>query len=261
MSDVPSSSSLHPARARERAVAATFVMLADTLVDDYDVVELLDRLVGICVDILDVTAAGLLLRDQKGRLAVVAASSEESHLLEVCQLQADAGPCMDCVRSGATVTSLDLNAERQRWPAFVASAESAGLLAVTAVPMRLRDQTIGGLNMFSAHARPMSEDDHRLAQAFADVATLGILQQRSAHRNSLLTEQLQQALNSRVMIEQAKGVIAERHGLDMEAAFAVLRSHARDNNLKMADVALGVARGEVSVPSYQGDESGQRPAR
>lgn len=246
MSDQPRSPGrLVASRTREQALAETFVMLADTLVDDYDVVDLLDSLVGACVELLDVTAAGLLLKDQKGSLAVVASSSEETRLLEVCQLQSDEGPCLDCVRAGTSVVSEDLVGERERWPAFVEVALAAGFRSVVAVPLRLRDQTIGGLNMFNSGAGLMPEDDHRLAQALADVATIGILQQRSSHRSSRLAEQLQFALNSRVLVEQAKGVLAERNGVDMDAAFTALRKYARDNNLKLAEVALAVVRGGI----------------
>jgi GAF domain-containing protein len=247
--DQPSAGSFAGDRSREEAVAATFVMLADTLVDDYDVVELLDTLVRSCVEILGVTAAGLLLNDQKGNLAVVASSSEESRLLEICQLQSDEGPCLDCVRSGISVMSADLGQDRDRWPTFVAAALDAGFQSVVAVPMRLRAQTIGGLNLFSSATGPASKADQGLAQALADVATIGILQQRSAHRSSLLAEQLQHALNSRIMVEQAKGVLAERHGVSMDLAFDALRRHARNNNLKLVHVAQSVVRGETDATS------------
>lgn len=238
-------------RSREKSLAATFVMLADTLIDDYDVVDLLNSLVAACVDLLGVTAAGLLLIDQKGNLAVVASSSEETRLLEVCQLQSDEGPCLDCVRSGSPVNSADLEKELARWPIFVPAAREAGFRSVVAVPLRLRDQIIGGLNMFSVHGELMSPDSQRLAQALADVATIGILQQRSAHRSSMLAEQLQHALNSRVLVEQAKGVLAERNNVDMDAAFAGLRRYARNHNLKLADVALAVVRGTIEPGAIQ----------
>jgi len=230
---------------RERAVTEMFVTLADTLVDDYDVVDLLDRLVHACVLILDVTAAGLLLDDQRGHLSLVASSSEETRLLEVFQLQNNEGPCLDCVRDRTIVTSADLEADAGRWPAFVPQALAAGYRSVTAVPMRLRDDIIGGLNMFGSVSRPLADEDRRLAQALADAATIGILQQRAAHRTSVLAEQLQHALNSRVAIEQAKGVLAERHNLSMELAFQMLRKYARDRNFKLFDVATSVVAGRV----------------
>jgi GAF domain-containing protein len=247
--DDASSSGAQPA-VRERAVAEMFVSLADTLVDDYDVVEVLDQLVHACVRLLDVTQAGLLLDDQRGQLALVASSSEETRLLEIYQLQNNQGPCLDCVRNRAIVTSEDLEADTRRWPTFVPEALAAGFRSVTAVPLRLRDDVIGGLNMFSASPRALSEADLRLSQALADAATIGILQQRAVHRTSVLAEQLQLALNSRVSIEQAKGVIAERHGVTMEVAFEALRRHARDHNLKLNDVASGVVLGDIA-PGFE----------
>lgn len=240
---------------REQAVARTFVALADTLVADYDVVELLDGLVEACVSLLGVAAAGILLDDQRGNLALVASSSEETRLLEIFQLQNNEGPCLDCVRTGTPVTSADLEADSRRWPTFVPEAVGAGFRSVTAVPLRLRAETIGGLNMFSHSASLLAPDDRDLAQAFADVATIGILQQRSAHRTSVLAEQLQHALNSRVVIEQAKGVLAERDQVSMEVAFATLRKHARDHNLKLGDVAAAVVRGASVIHPETGFRS------
>ncbi len=233
-------------RTREQALAEVFVSLADTLVDDYDVVDLLDELVAACVDLLGATAAGLLLDDQKGNLAVVASSSEETRLLEIYQLQNNEGPCLDCVRSRTAVLSDDLAGDRDRWPVFVPAALDAGVRSVVAVPLRLRNETIGGLNLFHNGSEPVNQEDQALAQALADVATIGILQQRSAHRSTMMAEQLQHALNSRVAIEQAKGVLAERNGIGVEAAFNALRRHARGHNLKLTDVALGVVRGEIA---------------
>jgi transcriptional regulator with GAF, ATPase, and Fis domain len=230
---------------REQQLAETFVMLADTLVDDYDVVELLNRLAECCVSILGATAAGILLVDQRGKLAVVASSSDRSRLLEVFQLQRDEGPCLDCIRSGEPVTVSGLEPQAARWPRFVPAALESGYQSVDAVPMRLRDSIIGGLNLFHSAPESLPAADRRIAQALADVATIGILQQRSIHRSSVLAEQLQGALNSRIAIEQAKGFIAHRHDIDFDVAFAAMRKYARDHNLKLGEVALAVTRREL----------------
>jgi GAF domain-containing protein len=236
------------AQTREEVLAETFVTLADTLVDDYDVVELLDQLVHACVRVLGVTAAGLLLDDQKGNLALVASSSEESRLLELFQLQNNEGPCLDCVRTGSAVTSGDLELDHDRWPLFVPAARLAGFRSVAAVPLRLRDQVVGGLNLFMVDPREVPPRDRRVAQALADVATIGILQQRSLHRSHVLSEQLQTALTSRIAIEQAKGILAERNNLTMDEAFEALRRYARDHNLKLTDVATSVVTESLNLP-------------
>jgi transcriptional regulator with GAF, ATPase, and Fis domain len=245
------------ANGREEALAETFVLLADTLVDDYDVVDLLDRLVGACVNLLTVDAAGLLLDDQRGHLAVVASTNDNLRLLDVLQIQSAEGPCLDCVRSGAVVASAELTSDADdRWPQFRRAAVEAGYRSVVAIPLRLREQTIGGLTMLRIQAEPVPAGDQRLAQALADVATIGILQRRSAHRSMVLAEQLQHALNSRVVIEQAKGVLAEYHKLSMEDAFEALRRYARAHNTKLSDVALSVVRGTLDAGAVV-----QRPSR
>lgn len=237
-----------PAGSREQLLAETFVTLADTLVDDYDVVELLDRLASACVGLLGATAAGLLLDDQRGHLSVVASSTEETRLLEVFQLQNNEGPCLECVVSGAPIVSADLDRDRSRWPLFAPAALTAGFRSAVAVPLRLRHTTIGALNLFHGQGSSLLPEDQRIAQALADVATIGILQQRSAHRSALLAENLQQALNSRVVVEQAKGVLAERGNLSLDDAFDRLRSYARNNNRKLTAVAAEVVSGETLLP-------------
>jgi GAF domain-containing protein len=239
-------------RNREQALADTFVNLADTLVEDYDVVDLLDQLVGACLKLLDIAAAGLLLDDQKGHLVVMAASSEEAQLLEIFQIQNNEGPCLESVRTGRVVARGHLDQERVRWPSFVPAALEAGFQSVAAIPLRLRTQIIGALNLFNPGPEPIAPDDQRLAQALADVATIGILQQRSIDHGSIVGAQLQLALNSRIAIEQAKGVLAERNTMNMETAFNALRTHARNHNLKLTDVASEVIRGDLDLSFSDG---------
>ena len=225
----------------------TFVELTDTMVADFDVIEFLHVLTDRSAKLLDVAAAGLLLADPRGELRVVAASSEAARVLELFQLQNDQGPCLDCFRTGQPVSAADLDAEAERWPRFAAAARQSGFAAVQALPMRLRDQVIGALNLFRASAGAFDPSDVRVGQALADVATISLLHERSLRQSDILNEQLQAALNSRVVIEQAKGKLAERLGLDMEQAFALLRDHARNGNLRLADLAQGFIDGNLSL--------------
>ncbi|MDQ2755583.1 MAG: GAF and ANTAR domain-containing protein [Actinomycetota bacterium] len=237
------------AATREALIIDTFVTLADTLVDDYDVVGILDMLVRRCVELLPVAAAGILLDDQAGHLAVMASSSEETRLLEIFQLQNAQGPCLDSIHSGSVVVSSDLEADVDRWPAFAPAALSSGIRAVTALPLRLRATVIGGLNLFLTDTVFLTQAEVRLAQALADVACIGILEWRSTDETRRVAEQLQRALDSPVAIEQAKGILLERHGLTMQAAFDALRLHARNHNAKLTEVAQSVIRGELDTPS------------
>ena len=215
----------------------TFVDLADTMVDDFDVIDFLHMLTDRSVRLLSVSAAGVVLADPRGVLRVAAASSDEAGLIELFQVQNDQGPCLDCFRTGQPVTAADLAGPGQRWPRFAAAATRAGFGAVEALPMRLRDQVIGALNLFSARTGPLGPAELRIGQGLADVATIGLLQERNVRRAETLAEQLQAALNSRVVIEQAKGKLAERAALDMNQAFTLLRQHARNTNQRLTDVA------------------------
>ena len=229
----------HDETERYVLLAQRFVSLADTLVDDYDVVDLLHQLVQSCVDLLDVSQVGLMLVDQHGNLSLVASSSEKTRLLELLQIQTEQGPCPQCVRERRAITVPDIAASRDEWPEFARAAAEAGFTSVQALPLRLRNETIGGLNLFnSADRPPLSSAEQRIAQSLADVATIGILQQRA----SLLAEQLQSALTSRIVVEQAKGVIAERGSIEMDAAFAHLRNWSRSHRRKLAEVADDVVQ-------------------
>ena len=230
-------------------LSETFVELTDTMVADFDVIDFLHVLTDRSVKLLDVSAAGLLLADPRGELRVVAASSEAARVLELFQLQSDQGPCLDCFRSGQPVSAADLDAEAERWPRFAAAAQEAGFGAVQALPMRLRDQVIGALNLFRASAGAFAPSDVRVGQALADVATISLLHERSLRQSDILNEQLQAALNSRVVIEQAKGKLAERLGLDMGQAFSLLRDHARNRNLRLADLAQAFIDGNQTLVS------------
>jgi GAF domain-containing protein len=225
---------------RQIVLVQTLVELADSLVDDFDVVELLSTLTERCVEVLGVSAAGVLLVAPDGELRVVASSSEAMRVVELFEVQSDEGPCLDCYRSGEAVINEDLMAIDGRWPRLAPVAIAAGFRSVHALPMRLRRSMIGALNLFGTEARAMATDDVVAAQALADVATIAILQQRAFVESRVLNEQLDHALTSRVVIEQAKGVLAERAGLTMELAFEAMRRHARNHNLRLVDVASSV---------------------
>jgi GAF domain-containing protein len=215
----------------------TFVELADTMVADFDVIDFLQLLTDRSVMLLNASAAGVMLADPRGELRVAASSNEAAGLLELFQIQNDQGPCLDCYRTGRPVTA-DLSGPGQRWPRFAAAATGHGFRTVEALPMRLRDQVIGALNLFRAAPGRFEPADLRLGQALADVATIGLLHERNVRRSETVAEQLQSALNSRVVIEQAKGKLAERFGLDMDQSFAMLRDYARNSNQRLTDVAL-----------------------
>lgn len=230
---------------REALLAKTLVELADTLVDDFDVVDLLIRLADRCVEALDAQAAGIMLAAPDGQLRVMASSSEAMRTLELFEIQAQEGPCLDSYRTGGPVVNQDLAAADGPWPAFAPEALAAGYQSALALPMRLRGLVIGAINLFRDRPGEMDAADVAVAQTFGDVATIAILQHQAAQEARVINEQLTHALNSRVVIEQAKGMIAERLGLDMEASFVVLRRHARNHNLRLGDVAERVIGGTL----------------
>jgi transcriptional regulator with GAF, ATPase, and Fis domain len=229
---------------RELKLADAFVTLADTLVRGFDVATVFVSLAETSVDLLGVTAAGLMLVDHHGRLRVMASSSERARLLELMEIQNEEGPCLDAYRGGQPVLATDLAAVADRWPRFNVEAQRVGFRSAYALPMRLRDETIGALNLFHTETDVLSTEALRIGQGLADVATIAILQQRAVRHGVDLNEQLQTALNSRIVIEQAKGVLAEREGIDMGAAFALLRGRARNAGRPLSDVAREVVAGE-----------------
>ena len=226
----------------------TFVELADTMVAEFDVIDFLHLLTDRSVALLSVSAAGVMLADPRGELRVAASSNEAAELLELFQIQNDQGPCLDCFRTGKPVAVADLRTAARRWPRFAPVAKEAGFGSVQALPMRLREQTIGALNLFRAAPGTFEQADVRVGQALADVATIGLLNERSMRRSETLNEQLQAALNSRVTIEQAKGKLAERLHLDMDQAFNVLRRYARTRNIRLSDLARAFVDGSETFP-------------
>ena len=232
--------------AREELVVKALVEMADTLVGDFDVVELLTGLASRCVDLLGISAAGVMVATVQGDVRLVASSSEAMRVLELFELQAEEGPCLDAYRSGEPVGHLILETGSDPWPRFSGAALEAGFQSVSALPLRLRDVTIGALNLFSVGMAPMSKPDTMVARAFADLAAISILQHRSADERQRTNEQLSYALSSRVVIEQAKGIIAERAGIGLSEAFDRLRGHARDHNLRLTDVAQAVVGGTLA---------------
>jgi GAF domain-containing protein len=232
---------------RERVLARTFVELADTLVADFDVVELLSLVADRCVEVLEADAAGIILASPHGDLKVIASSNETMRLLELFELQSEQGPCLDCYRSGIPVVNQDLTKATDRWPHFAPVALESGFRSVHALPMRLRGTVIGALNMFNVGAGEMLPANLEAAQALADIATIAILQHRAASEAQELNNQLGQALNSRIVIEQSKGMIAQQLSIDMDEAFSTLRTHARNHSLRLADVASDVIEGKLSA--------------
>ena len=240
---------------KEEKLARTLVELADTLVADFDVVELLTLLTDRCVEVLGVGAAGLMLVAPEGDLRVMASSSEAMRVLELFEIQSQEGPCLDSYRTGLPVMNQDLTKVNGRWPRFAEEALAAGFRSVHALPMRLRGVVLGALNLFFVEVGEMKQGDIDAAQAMADVATIAILQHRAALEAQLVNEQLNHALNSRIVIEQAKGMIAERENLNMEQSFALLRNHSRNHNLRLVDVARDIITAKLAVAALD------RPSR
>lgn len=228
-------------------LATVFVELADTLVDDFDTIDFLQMLTERSVELLDADAAGLMLADQRGSLVLMASTMERMRLLELFELQAQEGPCQDCFTSGQAVVNVQLDEAHGRWPTFTPAAVEAGFHATHALPLRLRGQVIGALNLFTDEARALGDEDITIGQAMADVATIGLLHERNLHEKTALSEQLQTALHSRVLVEQAKGMLSERATISVTDAFTRMRRHARRHGLTLTSVATQVIEGALAL--------------
>lgn len=232
---------------REQRLNAAFVRVADTLIADYDIIDLMHSLLEVCTNVLDVEAGGLVLADESGELQLLASTSEQADFVEVMQLNAGAGPCVDSFRTGSVISVGDIELSGGPWPAFQRAALQQGFRSVHATPMRLRGQVLGAMNLFGVQVGELNAPDVAVAQALADVATIGILQERSIRETSVIAEQLQWALDSRIVIEQAKGVVSATGKLTMDESFTALRCYARRTNTTLRNVAQGVIERTIDV--------------
>jgi GAF domain-containing protein len=228
-------------------LAEVFVEVADTLVDEFDLIEFMQKMTSHASELIEARAVGILLADHQGRLQLMAASDERSEMLELFQVQALEGPCQDCFRHGLPVVESDLRNASGRWPRFAPRAVAAGYVSVHAFPLRLRSEVIGALNLFGTQIGDLDPATSKVVQALADVATIGLLQERAIRRGDVLTEQLQAALNSRIVVEQAKGALAQIHSITTDEAFELLRRYCRSNNLRLGVVAKAVTTDPASV--------------
>ncbi|MEU7872455.1 GAF and ANTAR domain-containing protein [Dactylosporangium sp. NPDC049140] len=236
----------------EQRLAEIFVEVADTLVAEFDVIEFMQMLAQRTAGLVDDATVGLLLADERGLLQFMAASDETARLLELFQLQWSDGPCLEAFRTGEPVVNADLGAAGDRWPQFAPYASAGGFRSVHAFPLRLRNDVIGAMGVFGTRSAALDDADVRIVQALADVAAIGLLQERTIHRGEVLTEQLQGALNSRIVIEQAKGAVAQAREVSVDDAFQLLRAHARRTNQRLSDVARSVLTDRSSLHGLSG---------
>ena len=231
----------------EQRLSQVFVELADTLVDEFDALDFLSTLTERSVELLHADAAGVILNDLRGGLRVVASTTDEAEVLELFELQNDEGPCLDCFNSGRAVVNVGLPAARTRWPQFTAAAAGVGYQSAHAIPLRLRSAVIGAMNLFSVAVVELTDEDVALAQALADIATIGLLQERAVRQSGLIAEQLQTALNSRILIEQAKGVLLASAGIGVDRAFQLMRDYSRRHQEPVKTVARRLIDRELTA--------------
>lgn len=240
---------------REQSLSDTLIEFADTLVSDYDLLDYLDLLLERSTGILAAQAGGVMLSNERGHLQLLAATDERMRLMELFELQRQEGPCVDSYRMAAQIVEEDL-ACGSRWPQFTQVALREGYRSVFAFPLRLRGQVIGVLNLFREQPGSVDDADFQAAQAFADMATIGILSERAVRESRQLAGQLRTALNSRIVIEQAKGILAERGGLHMDEAYQALRWYGRNQNRRLRDVAAAIVHGDLTAEVLTGASGG-----
>ncbi|WP_436528724.1 ANTAR domain-containing protein [Actinoplanes sp. HUAS TT8] len=224
-----------------------FVEVADTLVDEFDLVEFLQMLTRRVAELFDTGEVGLMLADHRDRLTFMAASDESARLMELFQLQYGDGPCLDAFRTAQPVINVDLAAATDKWPRFAPHATRAGFVSVHAFPLRLRKKVIGAMGVFGS-ATELDHADISIVQSLADVAVIGLLQERAIRRGEALTSQLQGALDSRIVIEQAKGIVAQARGVTPDEAFTLIRDYARRNNRRLSEVTAAIVTGLPHLP-------------
>ncbi|MFI9231669.1 GAF and ANTAR domain-containing protein [Streptomyces rimosus] len=233
---------------REMRVSAAFIDLADTLVSDFEPADFLCRVTEHCMNLLEIGDAGVMLAAHDGPLRLVAASSERVRLVELFELDASEGPCCTAFRQATAIDHTNLATPSPRWPRFCARAHRAGYVSVHATPVLLRDEVLGVLNLFRRVPGPLPEADRQLARALADATAISLTQQTTFHQHRTLQAQLQQALDTRSIIEQAKGFLTARHETDPDTAFHRLRAHARHHHLRLADLSRDIVDGNATLP-------------
>lgn len=241
-----------PPMSAEQRLTQVFVELADTLVDEFDAMDFLSTLTERSVELLRADAAGVILNDLRGNLHVVASTSEQARVLELFELQNDEGPCLDCFNSGRAVVNVGISEARSRWPHFASATAEAGFRSAHAIPLRLRDSVVGAMNLFCLSDARLSDEDVALGQALADIATIGLLQERAVRQSGLIAEQLQIALSSRILIEQAKGVLHASAGVEVDQAFQLMRDYSRRTNQSLKTIAQGVIVRVLTVDQLRG---------
>ncbi|MET8468852.1 GAF and ANTAR domain-containing protein [Streptomyces sp. NPDC006422] len=245
---------------RDERLARAFLELADTLTDGFYLVDFLHVLTDHMLALLDVTAIGVVMVDAQGRMVDVTASTHTAHQLEEAQIEFDEGPCKDSCRTHEQVGPVDLTGPgaSERWPRFTETARAAGFTAVAALPLRLREEVIGAVNVFHARRDALHPAGLRLGQALADAATIGILHQRLSQDQAERVGQLQTALNSRIIIEQAKGCLGARLDIAPDAAFARLRSYARARRTPLTRLSQQVVDGRVQAQEFASPRDGRQ---